>query len=194
MTLSVVAVTAAGCRSPSPNDVAGTGAGSPASPQATAPPSPSPSPTPPPVTGEVEVEVVDVGLTPGRVYTEGRPEAKTPPPDPALVDPFVAAVADWLDRHLTALQRGEAGLIDPASPFAATGDPAALEAVTSGLVGPGPVSSATYRIEVAARGAPEWATVAIEVTTDTVRDAAFVFEPRADGIRIVAAGPAADAP
>jgi hypothetical protein len=128
---------------------------------------------PPPVEGDHEVvEVVDLSVTGSGLYRAGTGSDTRIGMDDGAVSAFAAAMAAWLDDHLTDLQDGGEGA-----------------AVGAGLTGPTevvqltdpqhPVASATYRVRIGARGAPEWGEVEVLVTRDdgSERTATLAFLP-----------------
>jgi hypothetical protein len=128
---------------------------------ATAPPAPV-------VGGSMLAEVVDVAVHGHRVFATGREEDAPIPFDEPAIDAFVTAVGLAVDALLTDAQRGT---LPSAPDFVG---PAVLDALTTPQR---PVTSATYRIVVFARGGPEWASATIEVLAsdgDTQR-AVLVF-------------------
>jgi hypothetical protein len=155
-----------------------------AQPTATPEPEPEPEPEPPPpVEGEHDVtEVVDLSVTGTGLYGAGAGADAPVPVDDASVATFAAAMADWLDDHLTALQDGEEGA-----------------AVAAGLEGPTevvhltdpdhPVTSARYSMRVGARGAAEWGEVEVVVlrVDGTERTATLAFLPGDETPRLIAA-------
>jgi hypothetical protein len=159
-----------------------------AQPTATADPAPEPEPEPepeppPPVEGEHEViEVVDLSVTGTGLYRAGTGGDAPVPVDDASVATFAAAMASWIDDHLTALQDGQEGAV-----------------VAAGLGGPSevvhltdpdhPVTSARYSMRVGARGAAEWGEVEVLVLRDdgTERTATLAFLPGDEAPRLIAA-------
>ena len=149
--------------------------------QALAPEVPE-EPEPTPVEGEVEVaEIADLSITESRLVAPGSAENEPVPVDEEAVDALVAAIAAWLDEHLTDLQAdgegrvAEVGLVGPEG----TGD----------LAGPGAVvETAAYTFIVGARGGPEWVRVRVEVTTEDGDEHAAIFaftgheEPELQGV------------
>lgn len=164
---------------------------------AVAAPSPTPSPTPAaptPVEGHVELTALHLESAGQRLYPAGHPEDAPPPVDEAAVHAFVGAVADRLDAHLDALQRGEAGtLLATLEPAAAA--PEAAAAITTDLASPDdPVLGAIYTTEVAVDGTPAWAHVTVTVThpDGSTGMADLVFVATDAGPELVAAGPAGE--
>jgi hypothetical protein len=155
-----------------------------AQPTATPEPEPEPEPEPPPpVEGEHDVtEVVDLSVTGTGLYGAGADGDAPVPVDDASVATFAAAMASWIDDHLTALQDGEEGAV-----------------VAAGLEGPTevvhltdpdhPVTSARYSMRVGARGAAEWGEVEVLVLRDdgTERTATLAFLPGDEAPRLIAA-------
>ena len=137
-------------------------------------PEPEPEPEPPaPVVGEVTVlPVLDVSVHGTRLFEEGREQDAPVAVDEAAVADFVAAIAGWLDEHLTALQQGRELEAAPDGPD----DPLGAARLTDSER---PVEVATYTFEVAARGAPEWARAVVEVVgTDGIEaSVVLVFVP-----------------
>lgn len=128
----------------------------------------------------------------GPVVFHGR---RAPAPKAAAVTAFAEATADWLDAHLTDLQRGGSGRLRG---VAATGllrgaSPALLRAVGGALASPDrPVRQARYQLLVAHAASPQWLRAAVEVTAPDGRVVAaqFVFVPGSRGRPVlVAAGP-----
>lgn len=157
----------------------------------TAPASPSPSPRPgtTPVAGERIPGAHWVDST--GLLTQRAPEVG--PPDTVL--PFVHQVGDWLDAHLTDLQRGGAGRLDEVAVdgLLAAATDEELAAVTSGLASPdAPVASATYRLDASYADSSEWLTATVEVTSVTGSTAAatMAFVPGDAGPALVLFGPA----
>jgi hypothetical protein len=165
-----------------------------ARPTATPTPEPEPEPEPPPpVQGEPELtEVVDLSVTGTGLHRAGTGGDAPVPIDEASVATFAAAMASWIDDHLTDLQDGGEGTV-----------------VAAGLVGPvgvghltdpdHPVTSARYSMRVGARGAAEWGEVEVVVlrVDGTERTATLAFLPGDDAPRLVAAegdGTASPAP
>lgn len=180
----------AGCSDPSdalPTALPSPEVATPASPA----PEPSPTPAPPaPVDGSVVLTVEHLEASGQRLYPAGSSADQPPLVDAPAVHDFVGAVDRWLDARLTALQAGGIpplpGHLDPATA------PTAVAAVTTDLTTPDtPVAAATYTVEVAVDGGPQWAhvTVAVERTDGTTALADFVFVPGTDGPVLIAAGP-----
>ncbi len=158
----LAALTLAACSSPAPPTSPGT---------AIAPSRPGP------VRGQVHREVVSSSA--GPIVFHNHP---APPPDSRAVEAFTAAVAGWLDRHLSDLQAGGPGLLaEVAAPGLLAGAPSEpVTAVTGALASPQrPVSQAVYQVVVAQEGPPLWARVNITVQPEggPPATAGFVFAP-----------------
>ena len=119
----------------------------------------------------------------------------TPEPDQAAIDAFAGEVQEWLDRHLTALQQGEEGMLEE---VAAEGlldgaDPELRDALTTDLASPGsPVDQAWYHLVVAHSGRPLWlrAHVTIVDRAGVPHEVGFVFTPQEGSPpALIAAGP-----
>lgn len=158
-----------------------------------APPAPSPSaadpPTPSaPVRGQVSIGVISASA--GPIVFHDQP---APPPDDVAVAGFAAAVAAWLDRHLTDLQAGGPGLLaEVAAPGLLAGAPSEhVRAATQALASPGrPVTNAFYHVIVAQEGLPLWARVNLTITSaeGTTTSAGFVFTPGPPPVLVAAQG------
>lgn len=158
-----------------------------------APPPPSPpAVTPPtpsaPVRGQVSIGVISASA--GPIVFHDQP---APPPDDIAVAGFAAAVAGWLDRHLTDLQAGGPGLLaEVAAPGLLVGaPPEQMRAATQALTSPErPVMNAFYHVIVAQEGLPLWARVNLTVTSaeGTTSRAGFVFTPGPPPVLIAAQG------
>lgn len=191
----VLAVTAAGCgetTEPSEPDHR------PGMPFGLGDPGPSPTPTATvspepvlvPVEGTVEVHRRTVSVAGNRVFPEGSAGDLPDEPDADVLAAFVEGIKAWLDAHLTAVQRGGVGAIDPTSGLAADAPPETLDALSTALAGPSrPVASAHYDITVWGRTDPEWASAVATITgpEGDDRGATFVFVPGAVSVELVAA-------
>lgn len=130
-----------------------------------------------PVRGEASIDVVSSSAGPIVFHNRA-----APPPDDAAIAEFATGLVGWLDRHLSDLQAGGAGILNEvAAPGLLTGAPAEpVTAVGSALASPQRrVARAFYHVVVAQEGPPLWARV--NVTVQTVEgapaQAAFVFTP-----------------
>ncbi len=162
----------------------------------TTPASPSRSPSPSPT---VQLQPV-VGERVSAVYTLGSGPVlglgANPDADQEAVDAAAAAVGDWLDRHLDALQRdGEGAWGDVAAEGLADADE--RTAVTTDLASPdAPVEAARYVMSIYHDGPPRYLTARVEVThpDDSVAVAELVFVTDEEGTpTLTMFGPAADA-
>lgn len=156
-------------------------------------PPPSPSPTPTVVRGQARVAVRDIAQLPQRgVVPPGGGGVEIPPVSGRAVERFADALTDWLDAHLTAVQRGSALGRLANTRVAAGGDAAALDAVTTDLAGPRrSLARVRYDIRIYARGEPRWAHVRITTVAPAggTRTGALLLE-RGDGGPVpLAAGP-----
>lgn len=143
---------------------------------------PEPPPPPPAVEGEAELaEIVDLSATGTGLVASGSGADAAVDVDHDAVDALVAALADWLDEHLTDLQGRGDGLV---AEVGLQGPSEVGDLAGSGTV----VEEATYRMAVGARGGPEWARVVVEVTDEDggTHEAVFAFtgeaEPALQGV------------
>ena len=142
---------------------------------------PTPSPTSTwklrPVLGERTTTVLPLGSRP-LLGLGANPE-----PDQAAIEAAVAAVGDWLDAHLDALQRtGEGAWGVVAAEDLAT--PKERTQVTTDLTSPDrPVRKARYVMTVYQDGTPQYLTTRVEVThpDGAVDDVGLVFVVADDG-------------
>jgi hypothetical protein len=185
--LGVALLVSRGEREPEPT----TAPTAPTAPSASPEPEPEPEPEPPaPVEGGYELtEVVELSATGTGLYAAGTGGDAPVVTDDAAVTDFVAAMAIWLDDHLTDLQDGGEGA-----------------AASAGLSGPievvhltdpeHPVAAASYLVRVGARGDPEWGEVQVSVERQdgSVRTATLALLPGEDAPRLVAAEGDATAP
>ncbi|HEX2027957.1 MAG TPA: hypothetical protein VHF25_08165 [Nitriliruptorales bacterium] len=126
---------------------------------------------------------------PGPIVFHDQP---APPGDEAAIAAAVQRVTGWLDRHLTDLQSGGAGLLNEvAAPGLLDGAPPELTAsVTTRLTDPDrPVRTALYHVVVAQEGPPQFVRVTAVVETEaaTITRTGFVFGG-GDPLVLVAAG------
>ncbi len=162
----------------------------------TASPIPPTTPSPEPlavVEGVVELTALHLEPAGQKLYPSGHPANDPPVVDEAAVHDFVGAIAERLDAHLEALQRGADSSLLDGLPTEAS--PTAVAAVTSALAGPeAVVASAAYTTEVAVDGSPRWAHVTVTVThpDGSAARADLVFVPGAAGPELVAAGPSGE--
>lgn len=155
----------------------------------TSTPSPSPDALPD-IEGDVILQALHLEPAGQQLYPSGHPGNVPPAVDRAAVHRFVGQVADRIDAHLDALQRG--GGTDLLSTLDTTASPAAVAAVTTDLAGlAAPVAKVTYTTEVAIDGGPQWAHVTVTVThpDGSTSTADLVFAPGPDGPELIAAGP-----
>jgi hypothetical protein len=144
-------------------------------------PEPEPEPeaepeAPAPVQGEAELaEIVDLSATGTGLAHPGSSGDQAVEVNHDRVDALVAAIAEWLDAHLTDLQDGGDGLV---ADVGLQGPEGVGDLAGSGTV----VEAASYRMSVGARGSPEWARVVVTVTAEDGGEhkATFAFTGRRD--------------
>jgi hypothetical protein len=156
---------------------------------ATSTPSPSPDALPD-IEGDVTLQALHLEPAGQQLYPSGHPGDAPPAVDKAAVHRFVGQVADRIDAHLDALQRGDG--TDLLATLDTAGSPAAVAAITTDLAGPdAPVGQVTYTTEVAIDGGPRWAHVTVTVThpDGSTSSADLVFAAGPDGPELIAAGP-----
>ena len=120
-------------------------------------PEPEPEPPrPPPVHGDATLgDVVDLSVHGTQLFGDSMPQDEPVPIEDDAVDAFLAAIARWLDDHLTELQDGGPGALSEAGLEGDAGPPLADDDHL--------VASARYDVTVYARGVPEWGRVDVEV-------------------------------
>lgn len=158
---------------------------------APAPTTTAPATAPSPVTVRGERRVTLEPLDPEGLFNADDPDGAPTPPDEDAARRFAAAVADWLDAHLTALNAGRDGRLDAVAPRDLPR--ARARAVLGRLASPAdPVTTATYDIVVTTDGRPAWAHARVSLTRDGGgRELTLVLEPGPNTPVLVGAGAAA---